>query len=409
MVYFIYRNLMRIIPSLLKWAGIFNAKLEKRNLGLANQVVPVLDGCIWIHSASLGEFEQGKRVIDALRIHFPQKLLVLTFFSSSGFDKRKDYSGVDYVLYLPYDSPKEMDAMVRNLRPELVVFVKYEFWFNLLDTLCRDKIPYIFISSVFSSEQYLFRPPFQSLLQKLRCSRHIFVQNQTSWDVLQNHGFQAVTLAGDTRIDRVIELRRESFDHPNIRKWIGDAFCVVVGSSWPADEELLSQCIGRFPDWKWLIAPHELGHELRIDINKRLGHKISFLSDMEKNDQPETLSNAVLVIDRIGLLSRIYRYGDIAYIGGGFGAGIHNTLEPAVYGLPLIFGPKYEKFQEAIDFIELKAAEMITTSQELHTSLELYSDDFTRKEIRIKLNRYFDENQGATELIMKTIENTLST
>ena len=407
MAYLIYRFLMPGLTFLAGIVGMFNPKLKLRKKGLKSQTVPHLHNCIWIHCASLGEFEQGKVLIDALRERFPDHKLVLTFFSASGYERKKNYPKVDHVLYLPYDTYPVMKQFVTTLDPQLVIFIKYEFWFNLLEVLNNRQIPFIFVSAVFRPTQYLFKRGFASLLKRILRARHIFVQNSSSMDLLLAQGYKKVTIAGDTRIDRVLELRDQEFKWPALENWIGGHTAVIAGSTWPKDELLIRQCILEFPDWKWVIAPHEVTPEHLSVLRQDLVDQAIFLSDLGM-DQAISSEYNVLVIDRIGLLSLIYRYGTIAYIGGGHGAGIHNTLEPAVYGLPLIFGPKHENFQEAVNFCKLGTAQVVRSVGDLQQSLRYFDAAIRSDTIQATLREYFVERAGVSDKIISRIENIIS-
>lgn len=407
MAYFLYRYLMQLISFLAGRSGFANVKLKNRNQGLIAQVIPDLERCIWIHCASLGEFEQGKVLIDALRTRYPNQQLVLTFFSSSGYEKRRNYDAVDAVLYLPYDTPGAMGRFVDQLQPELVVFIKYEFWFTLLDILATRKIPFVFVSASFRSSQYLFQPLYSSLLNRIIKANHIFVQNNTSRDILVERQYKAVTVAGDTRIDRVLELRNQEFVWPALVDWIGERTTFIGGSTWPKDENLIADVISKFDHWKWILAPHEIGRDHLHKMAQRWGDDVVYLSEVDL-DQDIPPHKNILIIDRIGLLSLLYRYGDIAYIGGGHGAGIHNTLEPAVYGVPLIFGPNYTKFQEAVDFTENGTAQVVQSPSELEDALESFDNPNKRDAVKQLHREYFECRSGATTKIMRTIEKIIN-
>ena len=407
MVYFLYRYMMQVVALVAKNTGFLNSRLRDRNIGLKSQEIEAMNHCVWIHCASLGEFEQGKVLIDELRLRYPDKKLVLTFFSSSGFGKKRNYDRVDQVLYLPYDTPAAMGKFVSRLQPELVIFVKYEFWFTLLDVLASRDIPFVFVSASFRPDQYLFRPFFSGLLEKIGKAAHLFVQNYDSKKLLNSHRYNEVSVSGDTRIDRVLELSQQEFNWPALREWTYDGMSVITGSTWPKDEKLILESMPDFEQWKWVLAPHDVSQEHINTLREEVGERAVFLSDIGMEKTIPANRN-ILVIDRIGLLSRIYRYGNIAYIGGGFGAGIHNTLEPAVYGLPLIFGPRYEKFQEAVDFWNLGTARVIQTSDDLDAALRYFENPVRRDEVAASLTEYFKENAGATRKIMTTIEKLIT-
>lgn len=409
MLWILYEFVMRLIAMIASAAGLFSKKLALRNHGLNHQKIPQLRESIWIHAASLGEFEQGKSIIDGLRRQYPDRIMVLTFFSSSGFEKRKDYPAVDHVFYLPYDRFRSMQKFVDRINPDLVIIIKYEFWFNWLRIMKQRGISYMFISALFRPDQFFFKNGFTKIRTLLQDAERIFVQNEPSARLLSRFHFQNVTVAGDTRVDRTIEITQEDFRSLVIERWLRDRFCVIAGSSWPPEEKWLAQCYDLFPDWRWIIAPHEVHSSHIFDIKKLFGEDALTLTEAEKIlDEGRSIDDVpVLIIDRIGLLSRLYRYGNIALIGGGMGAGIHNTLEPAAYGLPVIFGKKYKKFQEAVDFIEVGAAQSIGSENELVAALRFLSPAEVRENIRSQLKHYFEKQSGATNLILQQIKNIL--
>lgn len=406
MAYFIYRYLSILLAFVARRVGFLNSKLRIRNQGLSQQQVDEITECIWIHCASLGEFEQGKVLIDALRTRYPEQYLVLTFYSSSGFEKRKSYSKVDRVYYLPYDTPKEIHEFLDKINPILVLFVKYEFWFNFLDILNRRGVPFFFVSAVFRPGQYLFVGSFSSLLTRILKAAHIFVQNQGSLELLQSVGYRRITIAGDTRIDRVMELRDQEFKWTALEEWIGERSVIIAGSTWSKDENLIARVMPEYPSMKWIIAPHEVNRDHLEKMKQTFGEKALFLSDIGM-EQSIPYDKNLLIIDRIGILSVLYRYGSLAYIGGGFGSGIHNTLEPAVYGLPLIFGPRYSKFQEAVDFIDLQVAQSIRNAGELAEALNYFRNPRHQQKVRNRLHEYFLQHSGSVNTILGHLDKIL--
>lgn len=406
MAYFIYRYLSILLAFVARRVGFLNSKLRIRNQGLSQQQVDEITECIWIHCASLGEFEQGKVLIDALRTRYPEQYLVLTFYSSSGFEKRKSYSKVDRVYYLPYDTPKEIQEFLDKINPILVLFVKYEFWFNFLDILNRRGVPFFFVSAVFRPGQYLFVGSFSSLLTRILKAAHIFVQNQESLELLQSVGYRRITIAGDTRIDRVMELRDQEFKWTALEEWIGERSVIIAGSTWSKDENLIARVMPEYPSMKWIIAPHEVNRDHLEKMKQTFGEKALFLSDIGM-EQSIPYDKNLLIIDRIGILSVLYRYGSLAYIGGGFGSGIHNTLEPAVYGLPLIFGPRYSKFQEAVDFIDLQVAQSIRNAGELAEALNYFRNPRHQQKVRNRLHEYFLQHSGSVNTILGHLDKIL--
>lgn len=403
---YIYDIFLRFSAFILGVVGVFNKKLGRRNGQLKRQTIPDLRECIWVHAASLGEFEQGKTVIDSLKETFEGTPVVLTFFSSSGYDKRKDYEGVDYVCYMPYDTRKEMAGFVNRINPVAVVFIKYEFWFNTLRILKENGIPYYFISSVFREDQFFMKGIFSSFFSLIAAAKWLFVQDRSSGEILESRGVRNVSISGDSRVDRVIEVARGEYENRVIEDFVKDSFTVIVGSSWPPDEELIAEAVTVFPDWKWVIAPHEINRSHIDSLLDKTGREKTVLFSEASPEMPG--SGKVLIIDRIGILSRIYRYGDVAYIGGGFGAGIHNTLEPVVYGLPVIFGPRYGKFQEAVHFVKKGIGKSVEDSGQLIGALRYFSNENTRDLAKNKIEIYLKENSGATKTIVEKIKSDLA-
>jgi 3-deoxy-D-manno-octulosonic-acid transferase len=308
------------------------------------------DRTVWIHCASLGEFEQGRPVLEAIRKEIPGLKIVLTFFSPSGYEVRKNYSLADCIIYLPADTPGNSLKFIDLVRPEFVIFVKYEFWNNYISLLYDKNIPVYLISAIFRPGQHFFKwygSFFREILKKFRI---IFVQDTRSLDLLTGIGAGNVLVAGDTRFDRVIQLTGTAREIPQIEKFRGNERLFLAGSSWKNDEEIISQYINNFPDkMKWVFAPHEID-EANIDRLLKL-FKVSVVRFSQFNEaSPDA---RVLIMDNIGMLSSAYKYAYISAIGGGFGKGIHNILEPACWGIPVMFGPRYTRFREAV---ELKAA-----------------------------------------------------
>ena len=308
---------------------------------------------IWIHASSLGEFEQGRPLMERIRAERPEYKILLTFFSPSGYEVRKNYDGADVICYLPFDTPFRVKKFLRLANPAMAVFIKYEFWGNYLRELHKRHIPVYIISAIFRREQLFFQwfgAPYRKMLTYFT---HLFVQDERSRELLAEYGVTNVTVAGDTRFDRVLEVRRQARELPLIERFLerGDGkrpVVLVAGSSWPQDEALFIPYFHARPEMKLIIAPHEIHREHLLAIETMLKRPFIRLSEA----RPDNLADKdCLIVDSFGLLSSIYRYGQIAYIGGGFGAGIHNTLEAAVYGVPVLFGPRFHKFKEAKDLI----------------------------------------------------------
>jgi len=365
-----------------------------------------LQGCVWIHAASVGEFEQARPLIEQLREEQPHRRIVLTFFSPSGYEMRKDYDKVDAVLYLPFATRRNAKRFLEALQPQMAIFVKYEFWPAYLKALKKRGIPTYSISAIFRPTQRFFHWYGKAALGLLKCFTHIFVQDEQSLQLLTAHGIQDASVAGDTRFDRVSKIscliaqKRET--DPRLR--LIHAFTegcprvIVAGSTWPQDEELLARYIEQYPDTKLILVPHEIDEKhLHYIFNLFLGRFVRY----SRTTETAMIHANVMVIDRMGLLSSIYGFGHAAYIGGGFGVGIHNTIEAAVYGLPVLFGPNYHHFREAQGLIDAGAARSINNYSELEAALNTALDQY--QEIGAKSAAYVQSELGATEKIYNNI------
>ena len=358
----------------------------------------------WFHCASLGEFEQGRPVIEAFKKQHPQYRILLTFFSPSGFEVRKNYEYADHVCYLPADTTRNARRFVEMLNPALVVFVKYEYWHNFMHEITRREIPLYIMSAIFRPSQYFFKWYGMRFLKNLDQITHFFVQNQHSADLLIDHGITQVSVTGDTRFDRVAAIASEKVSFPLIEAFASEHKNIIVaGSTWPADEALLAKLLAGNPGkYKLVIAPHE--------INESHLHSLETLFPMgsvrySKARQDELAGKQTLIIDSIGMLSKLYRYARYAYVGGGFGAGIHNVPEAAVYGIPVIFGPNYRKFREAVGLIENGGAYSINDYQGLAGIFRKLSDNEIAWQHSADASREYVANQiGATEKVMGAIQ-----
>ena len=354
---------------------------------------------VWFHAASLGEFEQGRPVIEQLKREKPETKILLTFFSPSGYEIRKNYAGADIVSYLPLDVPGNAWYFVNLVKPSKAIFIKYEFWPNYLLALQAENIPVVSISAIFRPEQVFFKDYGKWYKKLLLTFQHIFVQDKFSKELLQAHGINNVTVAGDTRFDRVYDLYQQAKQLPLIEEFVKGAERVIVaGSSWPKDEELLVQYLRLHPEVKLIIAPHEVHNSHIAEISKLLDGKFVRYSDATAENVKST---NCLVVDIIGILSSIYRYANVTYIGGGFGVGIHNTLEAAVYGLPVVFGTNYQKFREARELIAIGGAFSISNYVTLEAQFDLLQKDNSAGKIA---GEYVKSNTGATEMILKQLE-----
>lgn len=357
---------------------------------------------VWIHVASLGEFEQGRPIIERIRRDHPEFKILVTFFSPSGYEIRKNYKGADYIFYLPIDTPSNARRFLDIAHPEIVIFVKYEFWINLLSELRRRGIRAYIVSAIFRRNSIFFRPYGSIWRQALESFDTMFVQNEESKGLLAELGFDNVVVAGDTRFDRVAEIAAAAKQIDIIARFRGENRLFVAGSTWGPDEELLIRLINENPDVKFVVAPHEMDETriLRL-LSETKGGALRYTGC---NARTSYGSKQLLVLDTMGMLSSVYGYATWSYIGGGFGVGIHNTLEAATFGLPVAFGPNYSKFKEARDLVTLGAAQSVADYEELRRWFIPLRDNevFLQKTKRIAKD-YTMRHQGATGMIVKTI------
>ena len=357
---------------------------------------------IWVHAASLGEFEQGRPIIERLKEQRPDIKILLTFFSPSGYEIRKNYPKADCVEYLPEDTPESVSRFLDIVKPSVALFIKYEFWLNYLEELRRREIPTLLASAIFRRDSVFFRPYGKAWRKALGTYETMFVQNDKSKELLNELGYQRVVVAGDSRFDRVREIAQQAKEIEAIERFKGRSRLFVAGSTWERDEELIIDAMAKNRDIKFLIAPHEIGDDRVQRLMDRCNAKAIRYTCITAND--DLADYQLLILDTMGMLSSVYRYADWAYVGGGFGAGIHNILEPAVYGIALTFGPRYHKFQEAHDLIALGVAQSIRSKAELRERIaHLKGDSFNESDIRAKGLKYIDDNCGATALIVEHI------
>jgi len=317
---------------------------ERQTIALLKEKVNLNDQYIWFHAASLGEFEQGRPLIERIRSEHPEYKILLTFFSPSGYEVRKDYNGADIVCYLPLDTIRNARRFLRAVRPVMAFFIKYEFWYNYLHILKYRNVPVYSVSSIFRGDQIFFQWYGCGYAKVLNCFTHFFVQNSASKQLLSTIGINQVSITGDTRFDRVLQIKKASKQLPVVEAFKNGRNVFVAGSSWQPDEDIFIPFFNAHKDWKLIIAPHVISEEHLSEITKKLDRKVVRYTQTT----PEEAANAdCLIIDCFGLLSSIYHYGEVAYVGGGFGVGIHNVLEAAVWQVPVIFGPQNQHFQEA--------------------------------------------------------------
>ncbi|MCR6638660.1 MAG: 3-deoxy-D-manno-octulosonic acid transferase [Sporocytophaga sp.] len=353
----------------------------------------------WFHCASLGEFEQARPVLENFREKFPEYKILLTFFSPSGYEIRKNYPKADFIEYLPLDTHSNAKLFIEITRPKIAFFVKYEFWHHYIDHLNKSRIPVISFSTIFRKDQLFFKPYGAFYLAILRRISKIFVQNKESLELLANHHIDSGEIAGDTRFDRVLQIRKSIKPLPIVESFKSNSKIFIAGSTWPKDLEILLPLINRdIKDLKFIIAPHEI-HEHEIN-NFMESCKLNCVR-YTKADKLQIDDFEVLIIDCIGILSGVYAYGDFGYIGGAFGKGLHNTLEAATFGLPLFFGPNYKKFQEAKDLISIGGAFSITSKTDFENAFfEVMNDPALHQEIVNKNKNFIEANKGATDRII---------
>ncbi|MCM1505031.1 MAG: 3-deoxy-D-manno-octulosonic acid transferase [Muribaculum sp.] len=400
---------IRIMSLGAKVASLRSPKVKKIIEG-HKKVIPYLRehvdsraGYVWIHAASLGEFEQGRPLIEMIKRRMPQKKILLTFFSPSGYEVRHAYPMADAVCYLPFDIKDRVCEFLDAVRPSMAIFVKYEFWGNYLQELCRRGVPTYIISAIFRPSQIFFKPWGGMFRSMLRCYTRIFVQDENSRLLLAGIGVDKVTVAGDTRFDRVTDIMRERKEIPQMEAFTADEKCVtiVAGSTWPPDEEYLVPFFNSHPDVKLVIAPHEVRADRIESIEKMLTRPCRRLSACT----PEEATKVdCLIVDCYGMLSSAYRYGNIAYIGGGFGTGIHNVNEAAVYDIPVVFGPNYHKFKEARDLIGIGGAFTFSDSATFSEVMSpLVDDPEALQRAGKSAGNYIKDHLGATKRIFSDI------
>lgn len=359
-------------------------------------------GYIWIHAASLGEFEQGRPLIEMIRRNHPDAKILLTFFSPSGYEVRHNFPLVDAVVYLPFDTKKNVRQFLDTVKPRMAIFVKYEFWGNYLNELKLRGIPTYIISAIFRKSQPFFKPWGGEFRKMLTYFTHIYVQDEGSRELLAGIGIKNVTVAGDTRFDRVTDIMESCVEIPQAAALTRDAsLTIVAGSTWPPDESYLLPCFNAHPGMKLIIAPHEVNEERIAAIESQLNRPSCRLSTAT----PEEAAKCnCIIVDCYGKLSSAYRYGNIAYIGGGFGVGIHNLNEAAVYDIPVIFGPHYHKFKEARDLIKCKGGFSFSNKEEFDAIIEpIVNDKKLREQYGKNAGNYIKENLGATRIIYADI------
>ena len=391
--------------------SLFNEKVRKMWRGerdairVLREKVDPKARYVWFHAASLGEFEQGRPLMEQIKREHPDIKILLTFFSPSGYEVRKNYEGADIICYLPLDTIGNARRFLRAIRPEMAFFIKYEFWYNYLHILKHRNVPVYSVSSIFREDQVFFRWYGSQYGRVLKCFTHFYVQNELSKTLLAKIGLTNVTVTGDTRFDRVLQIKEQAKQLPIVESFTNKTQKVfIAGSSWQPDEEIFIKYFNEHRDWKLIIAPHVIGEDHLQQIEKMLeGRKI--VRYTEASSDPSALADAdVLIINCFGLLSSIYHYANVTYVGGGFGVGIHNTLEAAVWDVPVIFGPNNQKFQEAQGLKACKGGFEITCYEDFEKLMNRFdSDSSALEEAGHQAGAYVKSLSGATKLILSDV------
>lgn len=386
---------------MIKFAALFNEKARMWIDGRKSQESLYSESLertnrVWFHFASAGEFEQGRSIIEYFKKNLPHYKIVISFFSPSGYELRKNYP-VEKVYYLPLDTPSNAKKFIRHLQPSIVIFNKYEYWHYMMEELHMQNIPLFVTSAIFRKNQLFFKWYGWFNRKTLGYVSHFFTQNMESDQLLESINHENFTMAGDTRFDRVYEHALTVKDDEKILKFSANKKVFVAGSTWPADEKLIIELVKSNSNFKYIIVPHEIKSEHLLKLKTVFNNKAFLYSEFDKEYSEE---KSILIVDKIGLLSGIYHLAHICYIGGGFGKGIHNTLEAATFGKPIIFGPTYEKFQEAKDLIARTAAYSISNSEELAMHVQrLLNDEHSYQQSAQAASEYVLEKKGATEVI----------
>ncbi len=410
---FLYNLIIKVCGSVLYILQFFNDKMRLFLEGRKHLMERIAKEAqtdretVWFHFASLGEFEQGRPVLESLKAQYPDYWIVITFFSPSGYELRKNYALADRIYYLPLDTETNAREFIRLVRPKIAIFTKYEYWYNYFAELHRRQIPLYMISAVFNRRQPFFSWYGGLHRRMLGMVSHFFVQDKESEALLRNAGVCNVSVSGDTRFDRVAENAEQPKDFPVVGKFCKDAKVLIAGSTWPEDEKHLSNAMASLPGWKSIIAPHEIKEEKLQALEHMLSPKTSLRYSKAQGMSCFT-DIAVLIIDNVGMLSSVYRYGDISYIGGGFGAGIHNTLEAAAFGLPVIFGPNYHKFLEAKALISEGGGFAYSNEDELKGLVQNLDQEAVRLKAGHIAAAYVQKGRGATAMIIKHLSKILT-
>ncbi|MBK7444089.1 MAG: 3-deoxy-D-manno-octulosonic acid transferase [Bacteroidetes bacterium] len=411
----LYYNIITTLYHLgIKLAAPFNPKAKlwvngRKNLftNLSNQLPAKTGKTVWFHCASLGEFEQGRPVIEQLKKEHPEHTIVLSFYSPSGYEVRKNYPFADVVTYLPADNAANAAKFIETIKPDLAVFVKYEFWYHYLNTLNKKQIPVILISAIFRKKQLFFRwfgRLHKSMLKKFT---YLFVQNESSLQLLNKIKITNAQIGFDTRYDRVFAVAKEAKQYPEIATFTANHNVIIAGSTWPRDEKILARAFYHslvYNNFKIVVVPHNIDKRSMRKTIKRFKKYALIYSELNKATEADLIGKRVLIIDSIGMLNALYQYADVNYIGGGFNKGIHNTLEAAVYGKPLIIGPNYKKFDEAVGLVNTNAALVIRSDDDLLNRINLMNQfKFIYTGAGSDAEKFIQSHLGGTETVVRYI------
>jgi 3-deoxy-D-manno-octulosonic-acid transferase len=410
---FIYNLIVVFADFILKIAALFNPKIKlfvggrKSVYKVLSNKIKAYDKTIWFHAASLGEYEQGLPVMERMKSRFPNHLIVLTFFSPSGYEVRKNNTIADVTVYLPLDTQSNVEKFMEIVRPDIAFFIKYEYWSNYLNALKNRETPTYLISGIFREDQLFFKWYGGFYRNALNAFEHFFVQNSKSKDLLLKLGKLNVTVSGDTRFDRVASILNRDNSLEFIEEFKNNSLTIVVGSSWPKDESMLVSYINSTENVKFIIAPHNIKTEQIQALKNSISKKTILFSEVDfTSSNPINLADFdVFIIDTIGILTKIYSYADIAYVGGGFGnPGVHNILEPATFGVPIVIGPNYSHFPEATALVNMEGCTSVSTQEELN---EAFDNLIQNQDIRFEkghiCSTFVEMNKNATEIIMNHI------
>ncbi|MEP7094287.1 MAG: glycosyltransferase N-terminal domain-containing protein [Flavobacterium sp.] len=406
---FLYNLVISIAGFFLKIIALFSPKIKlfvegrKNVFAILEEKIKPSDKTIWFHSASLGEYEQGLPVIEKIKEKYPSHKIIVTFFSPSGYEVRKNNTVADITIYLPLDTKKNVKRFLKSVHPELVFFIKYEFWLNYLKELKTNKIPTYLISGIFRDSQMFFKWYGGFYRKALETFTYFFVQNESSKEKIEAIGFHNVIVSGDTRFDRVNAILERDNSLDFIQTFKNNQTTIIIGSSWPKDESLLITYINQTSEnIKFIIAPHNIKADQILNLKSQITKSTLLFSEKE-NKNPADYN--VFIIDTVGILTKIYSYGTIAYVGGGFGnPGIHNILEPATFGIPIVIGPNYSNFAEATELVNLGGCMVISNQEELNQTFDQFITDenFLKTKGQI-CKSYIQDNKGATNRIMTVI------